>query len=533
MACGFVSRQFKSSVSSEEAAAYALLTCEAPVGSYLVVEGGGRKWLAKVREVYLEDIYSVAKTPVLTPEQERAMPLRLGPAVAVLELVAECSGDVCGPPATPVPIHAEVRAPGPGEVGAMLSLPRQGVLLGDLALPAGQALEGEPVYLPLEALRHHLLVVGTTGSGKTVLVKEIALQLANAGQNVVALDAVGHFYHLAYNGVPVKVLLPVTRGLAKRGPRAIARRAASRALWGRRGKFKARVFRRGKALSRIELEIVEPGPARLEVYPWALKSPSVLPQLHRAMPILTQQARIFYRRVLQKAAEKAGSLSAEPLFQWLTSPSDDVQRGRPLVNYEKLGNDLGLHVSTMENIVRAILALVETELVDVETAGGAKVGEPDYGRVLSGYAVVDLSGLNTHQQRLVVYRVLDAVYRVARPTTAVLIDEAHLFFPQTRNEDEQAFIEAHLTRLTRLGRARGIGVVFATHMPDDLNDVVLQLANTKVVLRSDLKVLEKLGVPAGDRRFIAYAERGLAYFASFAYRYPLYVKVKKRAVHFG
>jgi len=76
-------------------------------------------------------------------------------------------------------------------------------------------------------------------------------------------------------------------------------------------------------------------------------------------------------------------------------------------------------------------------------------------------------------------------------------------------------------------------VVFATHTPDDLNDVVLQLANTKAVLRSDTKVLEKLSVPPTERRFIALAERGVAYLWSYAYRVPIYVKVKKRAAHFG
>ena len=90
-----------------------------------------------------------------------------------------------------------------------------------------------------------------------------------------------------------------------------------------------------------------------------------------------------------------------------------------------------------------------------------------------------------------------------------------------------------MTRLTRLGRARGIAVVFATHVPEDLNDVVLQLANTRVVLRSDLKVLEKLAVPPSERRFLAVADRGLAYVWGYAFKHPVYVKVAKRVAHFG
>ncbi|MGC9171025.1 MAG: ATP-binding protein [Thermoproteus sp.] len=532
MDCGFISRQFPASISLEEAKTYAVLTCDVGVGSFLVVEAGDRLYLARVAGVRIADIYAVANTPVLSPEQELAVGLKLGPKTAELELVSECVKGVCGPPAVPAPIHSRVRPPRPGEVGAMLGLPQDGVVLGSLALPSGDPLPGEAVRLPLEALRHHVLIVGTTGSGKTVLVKELALQLASEAR-AVALDAVGHFYHLAYNGIHVKVVLPVTRRLARRGYRAIARRAAARAIWKGKGRYKARVYKApGPRLARIELEVESPhGRGRFTVYPWALESGKVLGNLPRAIPILTQQAKIFYRRVLDEAKKLSGKEKAEDLFAFLTAPAEE-QKGRPAVMYEKLGASLGLHAGTMENIVRALLALIETGLVDVE-GPGFKVAEPDYRKALSGYSVVDISGLNTHQQRLVVYRVLDAVYKTARPTTAVLIDEAHLFFPQTRSEDEQTFIEAHLTRLTRLGRAKGIAVVFATHMPDDLNDVVIQLANTKVVLRSDQKVLEKLGVPASERRFLASADKGLAYVQSYVYRHPIYVKVQKSAVHLG
>ncbi|AAL62580.1 conserved hypothetical protein [Pyrobaculum aerophilum str. IM2] len=532
--CEFVTRQFPSEVSLEAARVYAILTCDAPVGSYLVIDAGGRRYLARVSAVKIADIYAVANTPVLTPEQERAVSLRLGPTMAELELISECTSSDCAPPGTPVPIHSPLRRPRDGEVVEMLGLPSQGVLLGRLALPTGEELAGERVYLPLDALRHHVLIVGTTGSGKTVLVKEIAYQLS--GGRAVALDAVGHFYHLAYNGVEVRVILPVTRRLARRGLRAIAKRAASRAIWKGRGRYRARAYGRGEVLTRIELEVeAQHGRGRFQIYPWALESKDILYDLPRAIPILSQQARIFYKRVLEEAKRHSGASGVDDLFKFLTSPAED-QRGRPAVMYEKIGSSLGLHSSTMENIVRALLALVETGLVDVAAAGKGRpfrVREPPYRKALGGYAVVDISSLNTHQQRLVVYRVLDAVFKTARPITAVLIDEAHLFFPQTRNEDEQAFIEAHLTRLTRLGRAKGIAVVFATHMPDDLNDVVIQLANTKIVLRSDQKVLEKLGVPAAERRFLTKADRGLAYVQSYAYRHPVYVKVSKNAAHLG
>ena len=40
-----------------------------------------------------------------------------------------------------------------------------------------------------------------------------------------------------------------------------------------------------------------------------------------------------------------------------------------------------------------------------------------------------------------------------------------------------------VNKLTRLGRVRRMGVVFATHGPADLNDLS-QLTNTKIAMRS-------------------------------------------------
>ncbi len=71
---------------------------------------------------------------------------------------------------------------------------------------------------------------------------------------------------------------------------------------------------------------------------------------------------------------------------------------------------------------------------------------------------------------------------------------------------------AVINKLTRLGRVRRMGVVFATHSPADLNDLVIQLTNTKIAMRSEPKVLERVDMAeyAG-----AYA---LAVAKSFIYR---------------
>jgi DNA helicase HerA-like ATPase len=48
-------------------------------------------------------------------------------------------------------------------------------------------------------------------------------------------------------------------------------------------------------------------------------------------------------------------------------------------------------------------------------------------------------------------------------------------------------------------------VVFATYSPAGLNDLVIQLTNTKIAMRSEPKVLERMAEYAG-----AYAQSGVA-----------------------
>jgi DNA helicase HerA-like ATPase len=75
-------------------------------------------------------------------------------------------------------------------------------------------------------------------------------------------------------------------------------------------------------------------------------------------------------------------------------------------------------------------------------------------------------------------------------------------------------VEAVINKLARLGR---MSVVFATHSPANLDDLVIQLTNTKIALRNKPKVLERVDMAeyAGE---LAYAQSGAAAAKSFIYR---------------
>ncbi len=119
---------------------------------------------------------------------------------------------------------------------------------------------------------------------------------------------------------------------------------------------------------------------------------------------------------------------------------------------------------------------------------------------LCGLVVVDLREFR-EAPLAVVYRVLPRVFeardeelaRGAAPSP-MSIDEDHYYFPQggAREDFNKEVVEAVINKLTRLGRVRKMGVVFATHSPADLNDLVIQLTNTKIAMRSEPKVLERV-----------------------------------------
>ena len=628
---GIVSRQLPSIVSLSESKVHIISECpvDIPVGSYLVIEArtSNKKYLARVAESTLQDVYAIAKMPVLSIEQELLVHVRPLPRLVAVDLVVECQDNVCTAPVTPVEIHSLVRFPEPGEISKMLNLPQSGLKIGYLALPDGRYFESEHVYLPELALHHHILVVGTTGSGKTVFLKNLIYELLRSGTGrALVLDTVGHYHHVVFPELRrLCVILPVTRRYARRlkylaskmvdkvdqeeEPYKIAALAYALAIaqdyidrtflaFGipaklRKVKVKAKYRQENDnswiiLIKHVDIELLlekHKVNINVRVYPWALETSNVILALPRLTPIFTAQARMFYRIVLRELLRlflsrqgkgsirvtenniskicKEHNITLEDLYNFMLQTYESDKSGshgrRTSVVYEVIAESIGVHRNTIENMVRGFLSLVETDLFDVfvrfkmdiesdnETCTYEfciKFAEPDYERLFreENYVVIDLRESSGTQQRLVVYRVLDKLYKFVDKywrklklgTVLVAIDEAHTFFPQAREESEKELIENYLTMLARLGRAKGIGLVFATHSPDDLNDLVLQLTNTKIVLRSEEKILEKLGVPSQERRALVLAPPGLAYVRSFVYKVPIFVRLEPaKVIHVG
>jgi DNA helicase HerA-like ATPase len=541
------------------------------IGEYLgVATLLGSVMLGRVVEVRRRHAAYVAHIQTLYAPVEDPEGLKT-PAQIVLEPLTECpidSVDSCEPTPvyTPVDPLSVVFRPSPEFIAKMLGLPREGVLLGRLY--AGGAELPVEVRLPERAMYQHLLVVGTTGAGKTVLLKNMALSLLNEVENsvVLALDLQGDYLLMTLPpetpGVyqpldEITVIMPVTRHFIDAHREDIQRIAArvlgeEETLLDVAGKEAPRLV--GRALAELFVEETYPGAKVLEavvdtegarvaevvakietgsrvftlrLLPWAMKFEGVYPEIPRLFPFFSERVSMLFRRLVEAARESQRNIERD---------IDAVMRSL-YAAVEEMKKKFKLHQSQADNFVRGMHMVYETGLFDVsysvaEPAGQrvfATFGEPDYTR-LRGLVVVDLRRFREAPSvaSAVVYRVLSMVFRArdeelargAMPSpTFIFIDEAHYYFPQEGGKEDfnKEVVEAMINKLTRLGRVRKMGVVFATHSPADLNDLVLQLTNTKIAMRSEPRVLERVGMAeyAGE---LAYAQSGVAVAKSFVFR---------------
>jgi len=192
--------------------------------------------------------------------------------------------------------------------------------------------------------------------------------------------------------------------------------------------------------------------------------------------------------------------------------------------------DLEIYHTTKDVIVRVLKAY---ERYGVFTVPGTYDFLPD--EIFSIYddVVVDLTWVMNKSASVeavatVAYKILDDFFKwkdteyqqthKGGELTLIIMDEAHEYFPQTNREDvAKDVVEGLINRIMRLGRVRNIGVILATHVPDDLNPLVVQLTNTKVVMRNEERVLNSLGVEK-FKDFLKYAQPGMAIVNSLRFK---------------
>ncbi|MCE4606875.1 MAG: ATP-binding protein [Desulfurococcales archaeon] len=521
--------------------------------------------------------------------------------------------------------------PRPNVLVKLLGLPGygEGVVLGSLSFNSILVKNGGiPVVLPYKVMLQHTLILGTTGSGKTTLVKNmIANTISNqTGRIVVVFDLNQDYIQLllpplkhpgqgmesqVYHGVykdtrepdNILIIAPISREIVGRNLDSVYNDLHGGifeeyfedsykpllTLLGHeivQGKIEERnhtinyVFKLNERTKRIVF------------IPYSLYTTRIPGDtLVNLMPGLTGQARNILRRLKRKVESELPIGSPLPFLDlyvesirvyledtrkkddpcasrsqetWFTKRVLENIAAKLSGDYIALEDDMDLllsnyyhipiiichalqeitpHRSSLENLLRELGTLLDTGIVDVIT--GVHKGklefqaEPDWMQLLdmaielNAPIIVDLAwsyrasslGENTH--RVTAIRLLSTLLtwkhkmwkeRKPTPDIHVYIDEAHQFFPNETKDENTRQLSGVLSRIARLGRARGIGLVFATHTPSDLNDIIIQLTNTKIILRMDPGRLERLDIPADTRRHLALAPP--RYYAVKSYYIP-------------
>ena len=261
-------------------------------------------------------------------------------------------------------------------------------------------------------------------------------------------------------------------------------------------------------------------------------------------PYFTRQAKDGLLRLLNYLKSKKAELeSLSELYEALQEAryrlreKPGTPHKGPVLNPNKeyvieLIKELAIHKSTIENMLRQIGSLIDTGLFDICVPGGIGeekyLHEPSIGLILEkhhslmkGYPiVVDLEYLQENSPSdpdkiisIAAFRILNKVFewkltmsrkRIATQPVIIIMDEAHRFFP-SRGGGKEEYIEhvsGMIDRIARLGRARRLGIIFSTHSPKDVHDIILQLSNTKIILRTDKSQLSSLDIPAEYRDLI-------------------------------
>ncbi|BDC17530.1 ATP-binding protein [Acidianus sp. HS-5] len=440
------------------------------IGSYLGISLPVSKtlMLARVKAVARQDILAISKVPSLTP-LENASGL-LTPLVITVELLSEEVEGEVNPPSSPIDPQSPVFLPSIDFIKEMLGVPEEGISVGKV-VEGYREIEVD-VKLSKEALKHHVLIVGTTGAGKTNALKVI---MKNSTSPLIVFDIQGDYITPAVN-MGGSIIVPVTRDYQMGVMEFLDVFLKRSNLNG----FKA-IYDKGNRF------IIESEGKKAYVYLVGFRLWDNYKLLPDISPYFTPQGGEFFKDISDYCVGKNAVID-----NWDELCSEEMENRR-------------LHRETQNNILRSVYLLAKSGIIDV-SYGKGYYEEPDYEEILKTKAVVDLRwalerGVDsaTISAFLIInklFKIIDDRYKNEGNETDYLMvfDEAHEYFPQGRKEENKEPLERLINKIMRLGRVRGIGTILATHRPTDLNDLILTLTNTKIAMRADEDALKKIGM---------------------------------------
>ncbi len=433
------------------------------------------------------------------------------------------------PAVSPIDPQSPVFRPKPELLEKALGIPKVGVVIGRI-YSGGEEIDAE-VRLDEDTLRHHSLLIGTTGAGKTTTLKEIVNDKNIEKQNII-FDRQGDFVKFAISNLDnTTVIMPTTKLMEENEIQDYVIKFIDRYTICKDKEY------------RDNYVILDCG-KKIRLVPYSINFGDVMNKFHRLTPYMSLRAsmaweslmRITKNRIIKELSEYFSLNNKDSYITFITEilprlsienlysgniefeskklPTNknkktqiiSVTNGKINIDAKKAfidsENVLKLPTQTTDAIERTLKAYGEYGIFNVE-GSYQKLSE----EILSSRnLIIDLSWVLDYTASVealstITYKILsdffdlkDKMYKEGKNSilSLLIMDEAHEYFPQGGEEVSKEIIEEFLNKLMRLGRVRNIGVIMATHVPDDLNPLILQLSNTKIIMRNELEIIKKM-----------------------------------------
>ena len=510
--------------------------------------------------IIVGQVVSISRSDVLAEMGIREVTSRKDPASIITDTflgiypISEFDEEknIVRPAVTPIDPQSPVFIPNPSLLEKILRIPEEGITIGKI-FSGGEEIEAK-VRLDEEALVHHTLVLGTTGSGKTTLLKSI-LYSKDLDKQTIVFDRQGDFVNfLISKREKFTVLMPVTSKMGNSAKDFLDTFASTY----------------GCKVLEYESGALICNDTEVDVIPYSINFFDNIKNFHKLTPYFTPKASMYWESLVDKTlellkitlheifnvyindnildeilrdkvtpaslAEEGNRISISPTLldelnlrpksQNISKSFVSFSQGNLTISLNKAFQEamkaLDIAPSTKEAIVRTLKAY---DGYGIFTVKGTVDFDPEKAFKLNDKIIVDLSFVMNYSASIeavatIAYKILEELFNwktelyskrsLENKLTLIIMDEAHEYFPQGNSEAvAKDIIEELINKIMRLGRVRRIGVILATHMPDDLNPLVLQLTNTKIVMRNDINVIKKIGMENYED-FLLHATPGLA-----------------------
>ncbi|MQL54440.1 ATP-binding protein [Acidianus ambivalens] len=510
--------------------------------------------------IIVGQVVSISRSDVLAEMGIREVTSRKDPASIITDTflgiypISEFDEEknIVRPAVTPIDPQSPVFIPNPSLLEKVLRIPEEGITIGKI-FSGGEEIEAK-VRLDEEALVHHTLVLGTTGSGKTTLLKSI-LYRKDLDKQTIVFDRQGDFVNfLISKREKFTVLMPVTSKMGNSAKDFLDTFASTY----------------GCKVLEYESGALICNDTEVDVIPYSINFFDNIKNFHKLTPYFTPKASMYWESLVDKTlellkitlheifnvyindnildeilrdkvtpaslAEEGNRISISPTLldelnlrpksQNISKSFVSFSQGNLTISLSKAFQEamkaLDIATSTKEAIIRTLKAY---DGYGIFTVKGTVDFDPEKAFKLNDKIIVDLSFVMNYSASIeavatIAYKILEELFNwktelyskrsLENKLTLIIMDEAHEYFPQGSSEAvAKDIIEELINKIMRLGRVRRIGVILATHMPDDLNPLVLQLTNTKIVMRNDINVIKKMGMENYED-FLLHATPGLA-----------------------